>query len=129
MGMGIGPEMELEPAQGALLVADESGRGSHRLVLPASCQAPLPALVQQAIDSGALLGNGPIEGQVLLEAGAWRLGLSQLGELQRTLAGRGLELVKICCSQPHTHVAAAGLGILSQWPNAAAPARDRKSVV
>ena len=126
MGMGIGPEMELEPAQGALLVADQSGRGSHRLVLPPSCQTPLPALVQQAIDSGALLGDGPIEGQVLLEAGAWRLGLSQLGELQRTLAGRGLELVKICCSQPHTHVAAAGLGILSQWPNAAAPASPAK---
>ena len=126
MGMEIGPGTELEPARGALLVADESGRGSHRLVLPASCQTPLPALVQQAIDSGALLGDGPIEGQVLLEAGAWRLGLSQLGELQRSLAGRGLELVMICSSQPHTHVAAAGLGILSQWPNSAAPAIPAK---
>jgi len=126
MGIGIGPEMELEPARGALLVADESGRGRHRLVLPASCQTPLPALVQQAIDSGALLGAGPIAGQVLLEAGAWRLGLSQLGELQRTLGGRGLELVTICSSQPHTHVAAAGLGILSQWPNSASPATPAK---
>ena len=126
MGIGIGPEMELEPARGALLVADQSGRGSHRLVLPAYCQTPLPALVQQAIDSCALLGDGPIEGQVLLEAGAWRLGLSQLGELQRTLAGRGLELVMICSRQPHTHVAAAGLGILSQWPNSAAPASPAK---
>lgn len=126
MGMGIGPEMELEPARGALLVADQSGQGSHRLLLPSSCQTPLPALVQQAIDSGALLGDGPIEGQVLLEARAWRLGLSQLGELQRTLAGRGLELVMICSSQPHTHVAAAGLGILSQWPNSAAPASPTK---
>ncbi len=126
MGMGIGPGTELEPARGALLVADESGRGSHRLVLPASCQTPLTALVQQAVDSCALLANGPIEGQVLLEAGAWRIGLSQLGELQRTLNGRGLELVTICSSQPHTHVAAAGLGILSQWPNSTAPASPAK---
>ena len=126
MGMGIGPEMELEPACGARLIPDESGRGSHRLVLPASCQTPLPALVQQAIDSGALLGDGQIEGQVLLEAGAWRLGLSQLAELQRTLAGRGLELVMICSSQPHSHVAAAGLGILSQWPNSATPTSPAK---
>ena len=132
MGMGIrpemeiGPEMELEPARGALLVADESGRGRHRLVLPASCQTPLTALVQQAVDSCALLASGPIEGQLLLEAGAWRIGLSQLGELQRTLNGRGLELVTICSSQPHTHVAAAGLGILSQWPNSAAPASPAK---
>lgn len=124
--MEIGPGTELEPARGALLVADESGRGRHRLVLPASCKTPLPALVQQAIDSGALLANGPIEGQVLLEAGAWRIGLSQLGELQRTLNGRGLELVTICSSQPHTHVAAAGLGILSQWPNSTAPASPAK---
>ena len=126
MGMEIRPGMELAPARGALLVADESGRGSHRLVLPASCQTPLTALVQQAVDSCALLANGPIEGQVLLEAGAWRIGLSQLGELQRTLNGRGLELVTICSSQPHTHVAAAGLGILSQWPNSTAPASPAK---
>ena len=126
MGMEIGPGTELEPARGALLVADESGRGSHRLVLPASCQTPLPDLVQQAIDSGALLADGPIVGQVLLEAGAWRIGLSQLGELQRTLNGRGLELVTICSSQPHTHVAAAGLGILSQWPNTTAPESPAK---
>jgi len=118
--------MKLEPARGALLVADESGRGRHRLVLPASCQTPLTALVQQAVDSGALLANRPIEGQVLLEAGAWRIGLSQLGELQRALNGRGLELVTICSSQPHTHVAAAGLGILSQWPNSTAPASPAK---
>lgn len=124
--MEIGPGTELEPARGALLVADESGRGSHRLVLPASCQTPLTALVQQAVDSCALLANRPIEGQVLLEAGAWRIGLSQLGELQRTLNGRGLELVTICSSQPHTHVAAAGLGILSQWPNSTAPASPAK---
>lgn len=124
--MEIGPGTELEPAREALLVADESGRGSHRLVLPASCKTPLPALVQQAIDSGALLANRPIEGQVLLEAGAWRIGLSQLGELQRALNGRGLELVTICSSQPHTHVAAAGLGILSQWPNSTAPASPAK---
>jgi len=126
MGMEIGPGTELEPAREALLVADESGRGSHRLVLPASCQTPLTALVQQAVDSCALLANRPIEGQVLLEAGAWRIGLSQLGELQRTLNGRGLELVTICSSQPHTHVAAAGLGILSQWPNSTAPASPAK---
>lgn len=126
MGMEIRPGMELAPARGALLVADESGRGSHRLVLPASCQTPLTALVQQAVDSCALLANGPIEGQLLLEAGAWRIGLSQLGELQRTLNGRGLELVTICSSQPHTHVAAAGLGILSQWPNSTAPASPAK---
>lgn len=124
--MEIGPGTELEPAREALLVADESGRGSHRLVLPASCQTPLTALVQQAVDSCALLANRPIEGQVLLEAGAWRIGLSQLGELQRTLNGRGLELVTICSSQPHTHVAAAGLGILSQWPNSTAPASPAK---
>jgi septum site-determining protein MinC len=86
----------------------------------------LTALVQQAVDSCALLANRPIEGQVLLEAGAWRIGLSQLGELQRTLNGRGLELVTICSSQPHTHVAAAGLGILSQWPNSTAPASPAK---
>jgi len=126
MGMEVGPGTELEPAREALLVADESGRGSHRLVLPASCQTPLTALVQQAVDSCALLANRPIEGQVLLEAGAWRIGLSQLGELQRTLNGRGLELVTICSSQPHTHVAAAGLGILSQWPNSTAPASPAK---
>ena len=125
-GMDTGPGMELEPARGALLVADESGRGSHRLVLPASCQTPLTALVQQAVDSCALLANRPIEGQLLLEAGAWRIGLSQLGELQRTLNGRGLELVTICSSQPHTHVAAAGLGILSQWPNSTAPESPAK---
>ena len=125
-GMDTGPGMELEPARGALLVADESGRGSHRLVLPASCQTPLTALVQQAVDSCALLASGPIEGQLLLEAGAWRIGLSQLGELQRTLNGRGLELVTICSSQPHTHVAAAGLGILSQWPNSTAPESPAK---
>lgn len=124
--MEVGPGTELEPAREALLVADESGRGSHRLVLPASCQTPLTALVQQAVDSCALLANRPIEGQVLLEAGAWRIGLSQLGELQRTLNGRGLELVTICSSQPHTHVAAAGLGILSQWPNSTAPASPAK---
>ena len=126
MGIGIGPGMELEPARGALLIADESGRGRHRLVLPASCQTPLTALVQQAVDSCALLASGPIEGQLLLEAGAWRIGLSQLGELQRTLNGRGLELVTICSSQPHTHVAAAGLGILSQWPNSTAPESPAK---
>ena len=125
-GMDTGPGMELEPARGALLVADESGRGRHRLVLPASCQTPLTALVQQAVDSCALLANRPIEGQLLLEAGAWRIGLSQLGELQRTLNGRGLELVTICSSQPHTHVAAAGLGILSQWPNSTAPESPAK---
>ena len=125
-GMDTGPGMELEPARGALLVADESGRGRHRLVLPASCQTPLTALVQQAVDSCALLASGPIEGQLLLEAGAWRIGLSQLGELQRTLNGRGLELVTICSSQPHTHVAAAGLGILSQWPNSTAPESPAK---
>ena len=32
----------------------------------------------------------------------------------------------ICSSQPHTHVAAAGLGILSQWPNSTAPASPAK---
>ncbi|WP_254999793.1 septum site-determining protein MinC [Cyanobium sp. Maggiore-St4-Cus] len=95
-------------------------------MLPASCQTPLTALVQQAVDSCALLASGPIEGQLLLEAGAWRIGLSQLGELQRTLNGRGLELVTICSSQPHTHVAAAGLGILSQWPNSTAPESPAK---
>lgn len=118
--------MELEPARGALLVPDESGRGSHWLVLPAASQTPLPALVQQAIDSGALLGDGQIEGRVLLDAGSWRLNLSQLGELQRILGERGLELVTICSSQPHTHVAAAGLGIISQWPNSTAPASPAK---
>jgi septum site-determining protein MinC len=120
--MGMGPGMGSEPAWGAILIPAESGRGSHRLVLPASSQAPAPTLVQQAIDSGALLGNGPIDGPVLLEAGAWRLGLSQLIELQRTLYSRELKLVAICSSHPHTHVAAAGLGIASQWPHSSVPA-------
>jgi septum site-determining protein MinC len=122
MGMGMRLGMELEPACGARLIPNESGRGSHRLVLPASSQAPDPTLLKQAIDSGALLGDGPIEGPVLLEAGACRLGLSQLSELQRTLQSRKLELVAICSSHPHTHVAAAGLGIVSEWPNFSGPA-------
>ncbi len=111
---------------GAVFTPDQSGQGVHRLLLPATLEAATlraPALleaanlVSRAVDSASLLGDAPLQGAVVLDARSWRLGLSQLGEIQATLASRRLELVALSSSHPHTHVAAAGLGLVSQWPH------------
>lgn len=109
-----------------MFTPDRSGQGVHRLVLPlpqevATLSAPTrleaAGLVSRAVDSAALLGNGPLQGAVLLDARSWRLGMSQLNEIQATLANRRMELVAVASSHPHTHVAAAGLGLVSHWPD------------
>ncbi len=110
---------------GAELIPAQAGQGLHRLVLPAPAAihsgqlAPLQeaaALVQSAVASARLLGSGGPRGLLQLEAGSWRLSLGQLSELRETLAGLELELANLCSSNPQTHVAAAALGIESQWP-------------
>jgi len=110
----------------------------HRLVLPApaACSkfqaAPLDeaaALVRSSLTSGSLLGSAGPRGQLLLEAGSWRLTLGQLSELRGMLADLELELANISSTNPQTHVAASALGIESHWPPQAAsggasPRRD-----
>jgi septum site-determining protein MinC len=124
--MGAGSPGGVDTAGGAVFTADRSGQGAHRLVLPApqgEGALPTPArgeaagLVRRAIDSAALLGDAPLQGAVVLDARSWRLGLSQLSEIQATRASRQLQLVALACSHPHTHVAAAGLGLESHWPD------------
>ncbi|WP_255001479.1 septum site-determining protein MinC [Cyanobium sp. Alchichica 3B3-8F6] len=116
----------MEPAGGAVFTADRSGQGAHRLVLPApQVDAALATtalggaanLVRSAVESAALLADGPVQGAVMLDARSWRLGLSQLSEIQATLASRQLQLVALTSGHPHTHVAAAGLGLESHWPH------------
>ena len=120
---------------GAVFTADRSGQGAHRLVLPApqgdaSLSGPalvdIASLVRHAVDSAALLAASPVQGAVVLDARSWRLGLSQLSEVQATLANRHLELVALVSSHPHTHVAAAGLGLESHWPH---PPGDRNDSI
>lgn len=74
-------------------------------------------MVSRAVDSASLLGDARLQGAVVLDARSWRLGLSQLSEIQTILASRQLELVALASSHPHTHVAAAGLGLESHWPH------------
>jgi septum site-determining protein MinC len=122
--------MEAGVSAGAVLIPAPSPLGSHQLVLPepqGAARAPVglhaptlidaAALAQTAIDNTTLLGGETLRGTVSLEAGPWRLGLSQLGELQATLANHQLNLVALGSSHPHTHVAAAALGIASHWPH------------
>jgi len=118
--------MEAGSPGGAVFMPDPSGQGVHRLVLPApqedaTLRAPAlleaAGLVHRAVDSAALLADGPLQGAVVLDARSWRLGLSQLSEIQATLASRRLELVALASSHSHTHVAAAGLGLVSHWPH------------
>ena len=106
-------------AAAAVLIADASGQGCHRLVLPAPSPDPAAALSQQAVANAALLGAGPLQGAVLLEAGSWRLGLGPLSDIQRALAQHNLELVGVQSRNPHTRVAAAALGLASTPGHAA----------
>ena len=131
--MDTGSPGGVKTAGGAVFTADRSGQGAHRLVLPApqgEAALPTPApggaadLVRRAVDSAALLADGSLQGAVVLDARSWRLGLSQLSEIQATLASRQLQLVALASSHPHTHVAAAGLGLESHWPH---PTCDRNS--
>lgn len=124
--MDAGSPGGMEPAGGAVFTADRSGQGAHRLVLPApqgDSALATPALsgaanlVRSAVESAALLADGPLQGTVVLDARSWRLGLSQLSEIQATLASRQLQLVALTSGHPHTHVAAAGLGLESHWPH------------
>jgi hypothetical protein len=48
-----------------------------------------------------------LQGTVVLDARSWRLGLSQLSEIQATLARRQLQRVALTRGHPPTHVAAA----------------------
>ena len=123
--MDAGSPGGVTTAGGAVFTADRSGQGVHRLVLPAAqredaLHAPTrleaAGMVRSAVDSAALLGDAP-QGAVVLDARSWRLGLSQLSDIQATLASRQLQLVALACSHPHTHVAAAGLGLESHWPD------------
>ncbi len=107
------------PSVGAVLIPDPSGQGAHRLLLPPPQAAGLggaAALMQDAVASAELQNAAPLQGRVHLEAGAWRLSISPLKELSEALASRQLDLVDLTSSHPHTHVAAAALGIDSHWP-------------
>ena len=112
------------PALDAVIVADPSGRG-HLLRLPAMAGEPSTAagpvgsaaqLIARALDNAALLGNGPLQGAVVLDAGAWPLGISGLNALVEVLAGRQLLLGQLISSNPRTHVAAGALGLPCHWP-------------
>lgn len=108
----------------AVLITDSSGQGVHVLRLPepqAAGADDVATLVQGALTSAALLGSSPLRGAVRLEAGARRLSLTPLRELREGLANQHLELVELTSSHPHTHVAAAALGIDSRWPHADDP--------
>jgi septum site-determining protein MinC len=105
----------------AVLIPDSSGRGAHLLRLPEpqdAGTADLAALVQGALTSAGLLGDTPLQGPVRLEAGAWRLSLTPLRQLRDQLASQHLDLVELTSSHPHTHVAAAALGLDNRWPHA-----------
>lgn len=122
----VGSLSGLDRAGGAVFTPDPSGQGVHRLVLPAAqgeatltapARIDAGALVRSAVDSALLLGKGPLNGAVVLDARSWRLGLSQLSDIQASLASQQLELVALTSGHPHTHVAAAGLGLASHWPH------------
>lgn len=108
----------------AVLIPDSSSLGAHLLRLPEPQDAgveDVAALVQGALTSAALLGDSPLRGPVRLEADAWRLSLTPLKDLRDQLASQHLDLVELTSSHPHTHVAAAALGIESRWPHASDP--------
>ncbi len=116
--------MDEGPAVEAVIVADPSGR-AHLLRLPAMVGGPASAagpvgsaatLIATALDNAALLGNGPLQGAVVLEAGAWPLGITGLNELGDVLAQRQLLLGQLISHNPHTHVAAGALGLPCHWP-------------
>ena len=108
------------PPVGAALIPDPTGLGAHRLLLPppqAVGPEDLVALARSAVTSASLLSDQTLQGPLQLEAGAWRLGVSPLNDLRAALASQQLELVNLTSSHPHTHVAAAALGIDSHWPD------------
>lgn len=124
--MKAGSPGEMGTTGGAVFLPGRADQGSHRLVLPAPQGEAIRAapaledvagLVRSAVESAALLSNGSLQGTVVLDSRSWRLGISQLADIQAALASRGLELVTVASSHPHTHVAAASLGLNSNWPH------------
>lgn len=109
-------------ALAALFLHDGSGAGSHRLVLPPPGQAASPQeLAEQALESAGLLQGPPRPGPVGLEANGWQLTARGLRALQELLLQHDLWLESVQSTNPHTLVAAAGLGLEARPPWPAAP--------
>jgi hypothetical protein len=100
--------MDEGPAVEAVIVADPSGRG-HLLQLPAlvggqsSAAGPVSSaanLIASALDNAALLGNGPLQGAVLLEAGSWQydrdVAKAALSRAEAEVAKIEVELDRLC---------------------------------
>jgi septum site-determining protein MinC len=100
----------------AELIPASDPRLPHRVRLPRPDSALGPVEeIRQA------LPRLPLRGPAGLEAEGWSLCLPELRQLRDLLAEAGLRLERVCSDCPQTHVAAAALGLETDWP-AAGPA-------
>jgi septum site-determining protein MinC len=97
----------------AELIPASDPRLPHRLRL-ASPEMSLGPVVE----TRQALTRLPVRGRVSLEADGWSLCLPELRELHTVLAEAGLRLERVSSDRPETHVAAAALGLETDWPPA-----------
>ena len=95
----------------AELIPAADAAGPHRLRLPPRERA---ATALEEVHH-ALTGSN-LRGCLVLESGAWPLTLPQLREIGSLLADRGLRLEALCGGSRTSLVAAAGLGLITEWP-------------
>lgn len=95
----------------AELIPAADAAGPHRLRLPPMERA---ASALEEVHHG--LAGSTLRGSLVLESGPWSLSLPQLREIASLLAERGLHLEALCGNSRTSLVAAAGLGLLTEWP-------------
>lgn len=95
----------------AELIPAADAAGPHRLRLP-----PMERAASALEEVHHALTGSNLRGSLVLESGAWPLTLPQLREIGSLLADRGLRLEALCGGSRTSLVAAAGLGLITEWP-------------
>jgi septum site-determining protein MinC len=94
----------------AQLIQAQAAGLPHLLRLPPSLDAAsAPEEVHIALEASEL------QGPLTMEAGDWLLRLPQLRQLQKLLASRGLRLMRLRSASRESLVAAAALGLETEW--------------
>ena len=90
------------------------------LVLREGLEQPRPLTqIAATLADGRLQHTLPPPGPVVLQTGHWPISRSELAAIAALLAAEGLELQGLGSTDPHTRVAAAGLGL--NWQPSAMP--------
>lgn len=98
----------------AELIPAARATGPHQLRLPPPHRAGAAGSALEEVHHA--LGDTALKGSLELLSEAWPLNVRQLREIEALLAGRGLVLEGLRGSEPTTRVAAAAIGLHTEWP-------------